>query len=258
MSVERQFAPFDPADFQGRVALVTGAGGGIGGAVARRFAGLGVRLVLTDLREETLRRTAESLGEAEVMLRAANLGIEPAVQALFGDLLERFGRVDIAVNAAGVMRTTPLDQLAKAEWDEVLDANLSSAFLVCRECAAPMRRQGWGRIVNFSSLAAHAGGIVAGPHYAAAKAGVISLTRSVAKYLAPHGVRCNAVAPSGVETDMLRLFTDEQQEGLLRGIPMRRFGMAEEIAELVLWLSSPATDYITGQTININGGAYFG
>jgi 3-oxoacyl-[acyl-carrier protein] reductase len=253
-----EFQPFDPAALAGRVALITGGGGGIGRVVARRFAGLGVRLALADLSEEGLRLTAEAVPCADVLTWGGDLSDEAAVEDLFRQVLERFGTVHVAVNAAGVLKQTRLDELSKAEWDEVLGANLTSAFLVCRECCAPMRAQGWGRIVNFSSLAAHAGGILAGPHYAAAKAGVISLTRSVAKYLAPHGVRCNAIAPSGVETDMLRLFTDEQQANLLQGIPMRRFATPEDVAELVLWLSSPASDYITGQTIDINGGAYFG
>jgi 3-oxoacyl-[acyl-carrier protein] reductase len=252
------FQPFDPAVMDGKVALITGASGGIGAAVARRFAGLGVRLALADLREEGLQRTAESLAGGEALTFPGDLTDEETVRQLVRRALERFGRLDIAVNAAGVMKQTRLEAISKAEWDSVLGANLTTAFLVCRECVAPMKAQGWGRIINFSSLAAHAGGIVAGAHYAAAKAGVISLTRSVAKYLAPHGVRCNALAPSGVETEMLRLFTDDEQANLLQGIPLRRFGKPEDITELVLWLASPASDYVTGQTFNINGGAYFG
>lgn len=251
------FAPFDPAAMRGQVALITGAGGGIGTALARRFAGLGMRLVLTDLRTEALERTAAGL-DTELLLRTGNLAEEEVVRGLFAAALERFGRLDAAVNAAGLLRQVPIDQITKADWDATMDANLGSAFLVCRECCAPMKRQGSGRIVNFASLAAHVGGIVAGAHYAASKAGVISLTRSVAKYLAPYGVRCNAVAPSGVETEMLWQFGEEKIEMLRQGIPVGRFASPEEIAELVLWLCSPATDYITGQTININGGAYLG
>lgn len=253
-----QFAPFDPSAMAGTVALVTGASGGIGGAVARRFARLGFRLALADIRPEGLEKTAAALGSAEVMTWSGDLTIEPQVRDLFGKLLERFGRIDVAVNAAGILRATPFEEITKADWDRMIDVNAGSAFLVCRECCAPMRRQGSGRIINFASLAAHVGGIMAGAHYAAGKAAVISLTRSVAKYLAPHGVRCNAIAPSGVETEMLLEFTAPQQETLRQGIPTGRFAVAEEIAELVLWLASPAADYITGQTININGGTYLG
>lgn len=253
-----QFSPFNPADLKGRVALVTGAGGGIGRAVARRFAQVGMHVVLADLHSDSLRETADGLVPAETLQWCGNLTMEPEVKELFQRIGDRFGRLDIAVNAAGVLRTTPLEEISKAEWDRVLDANVGSAFLVCRECCAPMRRQEWGRIVNFSSVAGQVGGILSGAHYAASKAAVQSLTRSIAKHLAPHGVRCNVVAPSGVETEMLRQFSQEQQEALRDGIPLKRFGAAEEIAELVLWLVSPAADYITGQTININGGAYLG
>jgi NAD(P)-dependent dehydrogenase (short-subunit alcohol dehydrogenase family) len=242
------FAPFDPAMMSGRVALVTGAGGGIGGAVARRFAQLGMRLAIADLREEPVRRLAAELG-GEHLAWAGDLADEGNAAALFAGIMERFGRIDAAVNTAGILDATPFEQLTKAEWDRIMDANLGSAFLVCRHCCEPMRRQGSGRIVNFSSLAGQTGGILAGAHYSAAKAGVISLTRSVAKLLAPHGAGCNAIAPGAVETDMLRQWKPEQQQHLLAG---------EEVAELVLWLCSPASDYITGQTININGGTYLG
>lgn len=253
-----QFSPYVPSDIRGRVALVTGAGGGIGRAVARRFAETGARLVLADLHDAALSATASELSNAEVLTWAGNLTMETEVKELFRQILDRYGRLDIAVNAAGVLRTTPFEEITKAEWDSVIDANAGSAFLVCRECCVPMRRQGWGRIVNFSSVAGQVGGILSGAHYAASKAAVQSLTRSVAKYLAPHGVRCNVIAPSGVETEMLRQFSEAQKDVLREGIPLKRFGAAEEIAELVLWLASPAADYITGQTININGGAYMG
>jgi 3-oxoacyl-[acyl-carrier protein] reductase len=242
----------------GTVALVTGAGGGIGAAVARRFAQLGFRLALADLRAESLQRTAAALRDADVLTWCGDLTMEPQVRDLFGKLLDRFGRIDVAVNAAGILQATPFEEISKADWDRMVDANAGSAFLVCRECCPPMRRQGSGRIVNFSSLAAHVGGIMAGAHYAAGKAAVSSLTRSVAKHLAPYGVRCNAIAPSGVETEMLLEFTEPQRESLRQGNPSGRFAAAEEIAERVLWLVSPAADYITGQTININGGAYLG
>jgi 3-oxoacyl-[acyl-carrier protein] reductase len=241
-----------------QVVLVTGAGGGIGGATARRFAAAGARLVLADRRPEALADLASSLGPAETLTWSGDLTEELQVKELFRQLLERFGRIDVAVNAAGILRNTPFEEIGKAEWDEVLSANAGSAFLVCRECCVPMRRQGGGRIINFSSIAGQTGGILSGAHYAASKAAVISLTRSVAKHLAPHGIRCNVIAPSGVETEMLRQFSPEQQETLLQGIPAGRFGTVEEIAEVVFWLASPAADYITGQTINVNGGAYLG
>jgi 3-oxoacyl-[acyl-carrier protein] reductase len=239
-----------------RVALVTGAGG-IGRAVAHRLAAAGYPLALADLRPEPLRALAAEL-PAEPLVWAGDLTDEAAVGDLFGQILGRYGRLEVAVNTAGLLRTTRLEAISKAEWDSVVDANLGSAFLVCRECCEPMRRQGWGRIINFSSVAGQVGGILSGAHYAASKAAIISLTRSVAKVMAPHGVRCNALAPAGVETEMLRQYSDEQRASLVAGIPAGRFATPEEIAEIVFWLTTPGADYITGQTLNVNGGSYLG
>jgi 3-oxoacyl-[acyl-carrier protein] reductase len=242
----------------GKVALITGAGGGIGAQTARKLAETGAQLVLADLREEPLHRTAAAMHGPQPLVWAGDLSVEGGVKRLFRQVQDRFGRLDIAVNAAGMLAKTPLEQITKDEWDRVMSVNAGSCFLVCRECCAPMRRQGWGRVVNFSSLAGQTGGIMAGAHYSAAKAAVISITRSMAKLMAPHGVRVNCLAPAGVETDMLRQFDDEAQASLLAGIPIGRFGTAAEVAEAVVWLTSPASDFITGQTINVNGGAYLG
>ncbi len=242
----------------GRVALVSGAGGGIGAETARLLTATGAQLALTDLREEALHQTAASLSGSEPLCWAGDLSSEDGVKTLFRQIHERFGRLDIAVNTAGLLAQTPLEQISKSEWDRVMSVNAGSCFLVCRECCEPMRRQGWGRIINFSSLAGQTGGIMAGAHYSAAKAAVISITRSMAKLMAPHGVRVNCIAPAGVETDMLRQFDESAQASLLAGIPIGRFGSAAEVAEVVVWLTSPASDFITGQTINVNGGAYFG
>lgn len=252
------FKPFAPESMTGQVALITGAGGGIGRALARRLSGSGVRLVLADLREGPLRAMAEERRATEVLLWTGDLTREDAVRELFRATLGRFGRLDIALNAAGLLRATPLEEISKSEWDRVLDASAGSTFLVCRECCEPMRRQGYGRIVNFASMAGQVGGVLAGAHYSAAKAAVISITRSVAKHLAPHGVRCNAVAPGAVDTEMLHEFSPEQRERLRAGAPVGRLAAPEEIAELAVWLASPAADFVTGQTININGGVYLG
>jgi 3-oxoacyl-[acyl-carrier protein] reductase len=241
------------------VVLVTGAGGGIGRAVARRFAAdPGTRLVLADLHREPLDVLATELAAVASLVYAGDLSRQETVADLFAAIDRQFGRLDVAVNSAGILRRTPFEEITKAEWDQVLSVNAGSAFLVCQACCQPMRRQGSGRIINFASIAAQVGGILSGAHYAASKAAVISLTRSVAKYLAPHGVRCNVLAPSGVDTEMLAQFPDDQRDTLCAGIPVGRFGTPEEMAGVVHWLASPAADYITGQTINVNGGAYLG
>ena len=242
---------------RGRVALVTGAGGGIGRVVARRFADLGIHLILADLREEPLRESAAALPD-DTVVWAGDLTKQDAVADLFARIRESYERLDIAVNTAGILRNTPFAEISKAEWDRVVDGNAGTTFLVCREATKLMRENRWGRNVNFSSVAGQVGGILAGAHYAAGKAAVISLTKSVAKLYAADGIRCNAIAPCGVVTEMLHEFTEDQRAMLCAGIPLGRFGTAEEMAEIVLWLCSPAADFLTGQTINANGGVYLG
>ena len=242
----------------GKVALVTGAAGGIGRAVVTRFAASGAQLALTDVRADALGELAASLSPADPLTVVADLTQEDAVRALVQATFDRFGRIDILVQTAGMLKATPLEEITKPEWDRVMEVNVAAPFLCARACIPVMKAQGAGRIINFSSIAGQVGGIFSGAHYAASKAAVISLTRSLAKYLAPHHICVNAIAPSGVETEMLAQFPDEILNSLRAGIPLQRFGTPGEIAELVLFLSSPAADYITGQTIGINGGSYLG
>ena len=253
-----QFEPFSPEAFRGKTLLLTGAGGGIGGAIAKRFGELGVRLALSDIREEPLQEVVAALEGVETLALPADLTDEAQAVNAVRQTVERFGGVDILVNTAGILRDTPIEQISKVEWEQVMSGNVTSAFLMCRECCAPMREAGWGRMINFSSISGQVGGIYSGAHYATAKAAVISLTRSFAKHLVGTGVRVNAIAPSGVETEMLRQYPAEIIAKLEEDIPLQRFAAPVEIAELALWLSSPATDYITGQVFNINGGAYLG
>lgn len=251
------FAPLAAGQLAGRVALVTGAAGGIGAETVRRLVQEGVRVAAVDRSEAGLRTLSDSMGDS-VLALPADLTDESAVCSLVARTVERFGALHIVVNGAGVLARTPFEQISKAEWDRVMDINLGSMFLVCRESCPHLKAAGWGRIINLASLAGQVGGVVAGAHYSASKAAAISLTRSLAKYLGPHGIRCNVIAPAGVDTPMLDEFTDPERSVLMSGIPAGRFCTPAEIAELVLWLASPATDFITGQTININGGAYFG
>jgi 3-oxoacyl-[acyl-carrier protein] reductase len=166
--------------------------------------------------------------------------------------------VDVLVNAAGVIASTPFEAITFADWRRMVAVNLDAVFLCCRAFIPLLRASGQGRIINFTSLAAQVGGIMAGAHYAAAKAGVMSLTKSLAKYLAADGVRVNALAPGTVDTGLLHAFTPEQRETLRLNVPVKRFAQPEEAADLVAYLASPAADYITGQTINLNGGVYLG
>ena len=173
------------------------------------------------------------------------------------EILDYHGTIDILVNNAGIVQSATVEEMAEEEWDEVMRINLKGVFNCCKAVLYPMKQQKKGKIVNISSLAGKNGGIKAGAAYAASKAGVICFTKTLARELAASGINVNSVAPSMVETELARSFTtEEQRKELLMGVPLNRFGKEEDIAELVLFLSSDSSDYITGETVNINGGSY--
>jgi 3-oxoacyl-[acyl-carrier protein] reductase len=242
----------------GRVVVITGAAGGIGQACARRFAAEGARLVLADRDEARLQTARDEAPETPALLFAADLGDPAAARELAGRTLAEYGSTDVLVNAVGLLRATPLEEIELGEWDSLLRVNLTAVFLCCQAFLPAMREQGYGRIISMASLAGQVGGMIAGAHYSAAKAGVISLTRSIAKRYAAHGITANAIAPSAVETEMLGAFTEEQLAALRQQTPLHRFTRPEEIADLIAFLASPAAATITGHTVNINGGLYFG
>jgi 3-oxoacyl-[acyl-carrier protein] reductase len=244
---------------EGRVVVITGAAGGIGRATAGRFATEGARLVLAD--RETARleaaRSALPVG-AVATLYAADLTQPEAAQGLAERARSEFGRADVLVNGVGLLRATPIEEIGPAEWEELLRVNLTAVFFCCQAFLPMMRAQGEGRIISMASLAGQVGGVLAGAHYAAAKAGVISLTRSIAKRYAEFGITANALAPSAVETEMLEAFTPAEREGLHAQTPLRRFAQPDEIAAIIAFLASPAAATITGHTVNVNGGLYLG
>jgi 3-oxoacyl-[acyl-carrier protein] reductase len=240
-----------------RVVVITGAAGGIGTATARRFAAEGARLVLTDRDAPRLDALRASL-PPETVVHAADLTSPGAADALAARTREAFGRADVLVNGAGLLHATRLEEIDDAEWDLSLAVNLTAVFRCCRAFLPMMREQKHGRIVSMASLAGQVGGVIAGAHYSAAKAGVISLTRSIAKRYAEFGITANALAPSAVETEMLGAFTEEQLATLRQNTPLHRFAAPEEIAATICFLASDAAVTITGQTINVNGGLYFG
>jgi len=243
MAVDRQ-------ELVGRVALVTGASRGIGRAVALAGAGADVAV---DYRErgqdaEAVRVAVERLGR-----RCVTVGADVAVGSdvtRMVDLVHReLGPIGILVNNAGIARSQAAEDITEADWDEILDTNLKSAFLVTRGVVPGMRAAHWGRIVNLSSVAAHVGGII-GPHYSASKAGMLGLTHSYASILAGAGITVNAVAPALIDTAMIAGNPQARPER----IPVGRLGTSEEVAEVVLMLAR--NGYINGQTINVDGGLY--
>ncbi len=239
----------------GQIALVTGAGRGIGRAVALKFAAEGADVVCVSRTAENSQRVADeikALGR-KAWPHAVDVADAGAVNAAAEAILAATGRVDILVNNAGVTRDGLLARMSEADWDTVLDTNLKGAFLLTKALARAFMKQRSGRIINIASIVGLIGN--AGQcNYAASKAALIGFTKSVARELASRGVLVNAIAPGFIETDMTSGLKEELKAELLKTIPLGTFGHAEDIAGAALFLASPAARYITGQVLTVDGG----
>lgn len=237
--------------------MITGAASGMGAACVRRFSVDHGGLILFDLDVDGLERVRGDAGTdgPPVETRQGDVSSPGDVSSAVASCLDRFGRVDVLVHAAGTLQPTRLFDLSVEEWRRTIDVNLTGAFLVTKEVAAPMRDRGWGRIVHFSSTAGKTVSTLGGSHYTAAKHGVLGLTRAAAKELAPFGITVNAVCPGLVDTEMVRGFTTEDQRTAYAGsFPISRLAEPGEVAELVHFLAGDGAAYITGAALDINGG----
>jgi len=239
-----------------RVAIVTGAGQGIGRAVAEILAALGTQVVAADVDEEALVKTRASLeGDGRHVAVAVDLVVPDACERLVHETATTYGGVDILVNAHACMIRRSLDEVNLDIWQQMLDANLRSYFLLCRAAAEIMKTKRWGRIVNFSSQAAFTGGFESTTVYAISKGGVNALTRSLARSLAPYGICVNSVAPGGVETRMMREdLTPIQRAKFIESIPLGRLATPVEVARVVAFVVSEWGGYMTGATLDVSGG----
>jgi NAD(P)-dependent dehydrogenase (short-subunit alcohol dehydrogenase family) len=237
-----------------RVAIVTGAAGGLGEAIARRLAADGLSVVVADLDARAAERVAAGLDGESAVAVAVDVADPVSAQALVDAVVARFGRVDVLVNNAGIAGpTAPVHELAPDDWARVLAVNLSGTFHCTRAALPPMLAAGWGRIVNVASIAGQDGN----PHmsaYSASKAGVIALTKSVGKETATSGVLVNCVVPGVVDAGLTDKTTDEERALFLSRVPMGRMGRPEELAELVSWLASERCAFSTGATYDFSGG----
>jgi 3-oxoacyl-[acyl-carrier protein] reductase len=241
-----------------RVAIVTGAGRGIGEAIALALSKEGARVAVSDVDVQLAKKTSDEITSqgGESLAVKADVSSRVEVKDLFKKTVERFGRVDILVNNAGIFSRTPILEISEDEWDKVVDVNLKGTFLCCQEVLPVMMKQKYGRIVNMASLAGKRGGVTSSVDYASSKGGVIALTRALAKFSAPHNILVNAIAAANIDTEMLQAYDPETREKQLRDIPLRRFGRPGEVAQAVVFLVSDDAGYIVGETININGGVF--
>ena len=239
-----------------KVALITGAGRGIGKAIAMRFASEGCDIAFTDIAlNDVVMETEKELKAYGVRVKAyvSNAAVYDDAQQTVSAVLADFGHIDILVNNAGITRDGALKRMSEQDWDAVINVNLKSVFNFTKAIQPVMWRQGGGSVINMSSVVGVSGNADQ-CNYAASKAGIIGFTKSIAREIGSRKVRCNAIAPGLIETDMTKDLPDEIKEGMLRGVPLRRMGKAEEIANVALFLASDQSSYVTGQVIVCDGG----
>ncbi|MBI4609920.1 MAG: 3-oxoacyl-[acyl-carrier-protein] reductase [Candidatus Rokubacteria bacterium] len=249
--------PGDGKGLEGRVAIVTGASRGIGRAVAACLAQDGASVIVSGrdaTRLDVAAKELEACG-APVLAAPGDIARREDVDRIVAQTRDRFGRIDILVNNAGITRDALLVRMKDEDWDEVLNVNLRGAFLMTRAVSKVMMRQKGGRIINIASVAGVMGN--AGQvNYTAAKAGLIGLTKAAARELAHWGILVNAVAPGLIDTDMTAAIPAEAREALLAQVPLKRIGLAHDVAQVVRFLAQDGASYVTGQVIHVDGGLY--
>ncbi len=241
---------------KGKIALVTGAGSGIGESIARALSDEGARMALVDIDPDELQRVSGSIQKTSPTSTAfrADVSKSSEVAKLVDDVMTEFHRIDIIVNNAGICPRTNFLDIAEEEWDQVMAVNLKSTFMVSQQFFPHMIKQGYGRIVNIGSAAGKTGGLQVGAHYSASKAAIACLTKTLALNGAAAGINCNSVCPGVIDTAMTNSIGEKKIASYRGAIPIGRVGKPEEVAKAVVFLCSDAADYITGASIDVNGG----
>jgi 3-oxoacyl-[acyl-carrier protein] reductase len=245
-------------ELKDKYAIITGASGGIGAATALAFAREGAGgIIIADIDRKRAESAAAAItGETGVRCEfvEANIGNSEDIKKLFKTVINLFGRLDILVNCAGICNTFQIEEIDEKKWDRLMSINLRGTYLCCREAYAIMKKQNSGKIVNVSSVSGRVGGFTTGIDYATSKGAIITLTMSFAKAAGPYGINVNAVAPGFIDTEMTKDFTYFNPETL----PLRRAGKPEDVADVITFLASDKSRYITGVTLDVNGGQYMG
>lgn len=241
---------------KGKVSLITGAAKGIGKAIAMCFAKEGSFVIVNDIKIKEAQKVVKEIKSHGNQAEAFQSDISKVneVRNMIKKILKKFGRINVLVNNAGICERLAIEDITSEQWDRTLDINLKGTFLCSQAVFKIMKSQRSGKIINIASLAGKVGGINVGAHYSASKAGIICLTKSFAKEGASYGITVNAVAPGVIDTDITTSLPKKEIESYCKSIPLRRIGEQEEVAELVLFLASNSANYITGETIDINGG----
>ena len=245
-------------DMTGKVAIVTGASRGIGRAIARVFAAAGARVALASRSADQLKEVAaemqsEGIAEDALLIMPTDVAIVSQVEAMAKTVIDTWGQLDILVNNAGLIEFGSIDQIDPEGWQAVIDANLTGPYLCCRATAPHLSKLDSGRIINITSVSAQTGGVSGGVNYTSSKGGLAAMTKSLSRDLAAAGVTVNAISPGQIDADP-NLLTPEQREHVTGLIPLGRLGEPEELASAALFLASPMAAYITGTTIDVNGG----
>jgi 3-oxoacyl-[acyl-carrier protein] reductase len=240
-----------------RVAIVTGAARGIGKAIATTFLREGAKVAIIDSdkeRLEILKREIEKEYK-EAFTIPCDITKSSDVKEMVDQVHRKYGRIDILVNNAGIIRRGTIETLTEEDWDRVIEVNLKGTFNCCKAVVEIMKKQNHGKIVNVSSIAGKLGDITSAPGYGPSKAGVDALTKTLARHLAKYGINVNAVSPHAIETEMSAQWSDERRKEIIASIPLGRLGKPEDVAEAVLFLASDEASFITGEILDVNGGA---
>jgi len=240
-------------DLSGKNALITGAGGGIGKAIARALHKQGANIVLADIIDTGIKELQQELKDRVTLLPCLDISVEENTVKLIDIVEKDLGSVDILINNAGITKDNISIRMDKKDWDDVISINLTTPFLLSKYALSKMMKRRWGRIINIASVVGVMGNY-GQSNYSASKGGLIALTKTLAREFAQRGITVNSVAPGFIETKMTSVLPEDQKKMLLSNIPLGKMGTPEDVANAVLFLAAKESEYITGQTINVNGG----